>query len=424
MESALRVALTGTPEQVRAQLAEAGVQLNVYAEELLDRPEFARPAGEPQVLDVELRTVSELGLTEGGTLPEVFAAAEAAGLELCPLAAGPALRLALLDQESAPDSLLSTGRAPTGSIHVASAPVSEDDEVPKGFYLRVVDGVPWLRGYRCDDQHVHAPDVVFAFARARASSAAPRDIAVDADGAGLTDLEDFVPSANQRVDPQVYEIENRAMDRERTLWTELRRQADWRERVILDLGCGSGYWLPHYEEAAQVIGVEPDPTLIALAERRPGGAVVLRGSAEHIPLADASVDVVHARFAYFFPRPRFDPSAGLREVARVLRDDGTLIVIDNDTDTGEFADLLRSSAAAAAQGQDTYARQWWATQGAVTLEVLSSWTFDAREDLEAVLRLEFPTELADSWLADHPDRTALSYGYLLHRWRRPSQAGD
>lgn len=150
---------------VRADLAAAGVRLNAYAEALLDRPEFGTEAPEPQTVEVVLQSVSELGLTDGGTLPEVFAAAASAGLRLCPLTTGPALRLALLDQESAPDSVLSTGRAPTGSIHVASAPVSEDHEVPKGFYLRVIDGVPWLRGYRCDDVHRNAPDVVFAFRR-------------------------------------------------------------------------------------------------------------------------------------------------------------------------------------------------------------------------------------------------------------------
>lgn len=160
----VRVAVGGVPaSMVRSDLAAAGVQLNAYAEELLDRPEFSAGAPEPQTVEVVLRSVSELGLTDGGTLPEVFAAAASAGLRLCPLATGPALRLALVEQESAPDSILSTGRAPTGSIHVASAPVSEDHEAPKGFYLRVIDGVPWLRGYRCDDVHVHAPDVVFAF---------------------------------------------------------------------------------------------------------------------------------------------------------------------------------------------------------------------------------------------------------------------
>ena len=57
-------------------------------------------------------------------------------------------------------------------------------------------------------------------------------------------------------------------------------------------------------------------------------------------MADASVDVVHARFAYFFPYNDFDPTPGLIEVGRVLKPGGRLVVIDNDTEEGEFAQLL------------------------------------------------------------------------------------
>ncbi|WP_192796768.1 hypothetical protein [Serinicoccus kebangsaanensis] len=45
-----------------------------------------------------------------------------------------------------------------GSIHVASEPLSEDEAYPKGFYLRVVDDEPWLRGYRCDDSYEWGPE--------------------------------------------------------------------------------------------------------------------------------------------------------------------------------------------------------------------------------------------------------------------------
>lgn len=115
------------------------------------------------------------------------------------------------------------------------------------------------------------------------------------------DFTDFVRASNQGADPGLYEIENGAIDRSGLLWSELARLALWPGRVLLDLGCGSGFWLPRYRDAAEVIGVEPDASLLDLAGDRPGQAQVLHGSAEHIPLPDDSVDVVHARFAYFFP---------------------------------------------------------------------------------------------------------------------------
>ncbi|KUG60457.1 class I SAM-dependent methyltransferase [Nesterenkonia jeotgali] len=232
-------------------------------------------------------------------------------------------------------------------------------------------------------------------------------------------LHDFVPAANQGGDPAVYEIENEAIDPQGTLWEALRRAADWRHKVLVDLGCGSGYWLPKYSESEKTIGIEPDERLLEAARARTRRAHVYHGSAEHIPLADSSVDVVHARFAYFFPSESFDPSAGLEEVARVLRPGGRLVVIDNDHVLGEFAALLRSSAPAAGQGRDSYPSTWWREKGAKTLAVMSGWTFHRRTDLERVLHLEFPEELAQQWLSSHPERLGLSYGYLLHIWTKP-----
>ena len=68
------------------------------------------------------------------------------------------LRLCTLDQVNAPDSVLRHGRAPDGSVHVLSPSLSEDPSVLRGFYLRVVDEVLWLRGFMCDDLHVMGAD--------------------------------------------------------------------------------------------------------------------------------------------------------------------------------------------------------------------------------------------------------------------------
>ncbi|OLR95368.1 class I SAM-dependent methyltransferase [Actinokineospora bangkokensis] len=223
---------------------------------------------------------------------------------------------------------------------------------------------------------------------------------------------DFSRAPNIAGDPDLYERENAAIDPSGALWRALRAEADWAGRVLLDLGCGTGSWLPRYADAAQVIGVEPDPDLLVRAARR-GDARA--GSAEHIPLPDASVDVVHARFAYFFP-PGCD--AGLAEVLRVLRPGGTLVVIDNDWHRGEFADLLRVSAWAAPQGSGATTDAWWAERGARRTAVLSAWRCADPAELAAVLRLEFPGELVDAWVAGHPGRAEISCGYALFAVQR------
>ncbi len=230
------------------------------------------------------------------------------------------------------------------------------------------------------------------------------------------ELPDFLPAPNQGGDPALYEIENRALDPGGLVLDAMRRTAPWAGRTLLDLGCGSGFWLPGYAaEAARVIGVEPDPRLLPIARERDPRVRVLAGSAEHIPLADASVDVVHARFAYFFPPGR---DTGLAEVLRVLRPGGALVVVDNDLRAGEFAGLLARLPHAPEQAGGRRTDDWWARRGAERTEVMSEWRFARRADFEAVLRLEFPAGVADPWLAAHPRALGLGYGYLLFTVRR------
>jgi len=142
--------------ELRSALAEAGVQLNVHAETLLDADVF--DGGEERMITVTERTVGELGGTQGATLPEIFRLAGEQALLVCPPETGPYLRLALGEQATSANSVLSTGTAPEGSLTVVSDVLDDDVAYPKGFYLRVVDGVPWLRGYRCDDEHVWSPE--------------------------------------------------------------------------------------------------------------------------------------------------------------------------------------------------------------------------------------------------------------------------
>ncbi len=214
--------------------------------------------------------------------------------------------------------------------------------------------------------------------------------------------------------PDTYELENQAVDRAGHVLTAMRTVAPWAGRTLVDLGCGTGYWLRRYAgEAARVVGVEPDPALrpaAQLAADSLPAAEVLAGSAEHLPLADRSVDVVHARFAYFFP-PGAD--AGLAEVLRVLRPGGRLVVVDNDYRWGEFAQLLAAAAPRPPLQTAAVVDAWWRERGAARHEVRSELRFASRADLASVLDIEFPAEVARDWLRRHPAATGLSYGYVL-----------
>jgi SAM-dependent methyltransferase len=91
---------------------------------------------------------------------------------------------------------------------------------------------------------------------------------------------------------------------------------------VLDLAAGTGkltrLLTRHF---ARVVAVEPDDALRALIR----DAETLAGSAEAIPLPDASVDGVFCAEAFHW----FDAPRAAAEIARVLRPNGSLVVCFN-----------------------------------------------------------------------------------------------
>jgi ubiquinone/menaquinone biosynthesis C-methylase UbiE len=90
-------------------------------------------------------------------------------------------------------------------------------------------------------------------------------------------------------------------------------------RRVLDLAAGTGkltrLLVP---TGADVVAVEPVAGMRSQLEAAVAGIEVLDGTAEHLPLADASVDAVVCAQAWHW----FDAGAALAEVRRVLRPAG------------------------------------------------------------------------------------------------------
>jgi SAM-dependent methyltransferase len=222
-----------------------------------------------------------------------------------------------------------------------------------------------------------------------------------------------VRSPNIWEHPATYELENRAVDRDGVLESAMASIADWSSRDVLDLGCGSGFHLPRFAASAQrVYGVEPHPALLRLATRRTrslGNVTLLAGTAQAVPLPDASVDVVQARWAYFFG-PGCEP--GLRDLARVVRRGGTAFVIDNDATRSTFGRWFRRGYPAI---DPPAVERFWARQGWTRVPLDIDWRFDDRADLEAVVRIEFTPEGAAEILAEHSGTTV---DYAVNLWWR------
>lgn len=101
---------------------------------------------------------------------------------------------------------------------------------------------------------------------------------------------------------------------------------DLSEKIVLDAGCGNGYWTKRMAQTAQrVVGVDFTDELIGLAKSRgiPDNAEFIVGNLERLLLADATFDIVLMNIVLLDIE---ELSSVVHEVSRVVKPGGRIVV--------------------------------------------------------------------------------------------------
>jgi ubiquinone/menaquinone biosynthesis C-methylase UbiE len=162
------------------------------------------------------------------------------------------------------------------------------------------------------------------------------------------DIEDMgapIPPVSHPVAARVYDWMAGLGPMRRFLEPLRRDVVERAQGMVIEVGAGSGLNFAYYdpERVARVVAVEPDAAMLRLARGRAARArapiELVRAPVEALPFPDARFDSAVATLVFCSV---FDPLHGLREVRRVLKPGGILLLVEH----------VRASSALAARVQD------------------------------------------------------------------------
>lgn len=142
------------------ELDTSNIKLNEYAHQIINSERFKPDQLAPSITIIEC-SLSDLGLTGGGNFNQINAAIIKFNLSYCPIEFAPFIRLAYLEQTES--KVNTVNQNPHGAITIFSETLSEDEDFPRGLYLRNFEGSNWLRGYCCSNDYLWASDARMIF---------------------------------------------------------------------------------------------------------------------------------------------------------------------------------------------------------------------------------------------------------------------
>jgi SAM-dependent methyltransferase len=202
----------------------------------------------------------------------------------------------------------------------------------------------------------------------------------------------------ERLEPPLYELLGRPMERRPFVVAARRRLLSAAEGRVLEVGVGTGFNLPHYPNGiAELVVADELEGMVRRAARRAGqlGREVqtARAPVESLPYDDASFDTVVGSLLLCSVD---DQDRALAEIRRVLRPGGRYL----------FLEHVRSNDPKTARRQDRLERLW----GAVT--------FGCHPNRDTLSRIDAAFAVEEAERDELPAGPKLVRPYVLGRARR------